>query len=392
MTEKLLKILMVDPSLFTAPYDEGITEGLEKNGIAVSWACRDLRSKEEYHLIAARQINRIFYPNIINSAKNAGFLAKFNKGVSHVASMIRLWRYVSRNRPDIVHFQWIVFPLVDMVFIAAIQRICPVIITVHDTLPFNGNPTSWLQTIGLSRALASVDHIIVHTQKAAEMIGGAVGNRTPVSVIAHGPLSRANIVPHIHTASKDKWNFLMFGKIQHYKGLDILVEALTLLPDEARSKMRIIVAGESFIDMVPIKSYIEEYKIGDTIDFRLWRHSNEEVDSLLSEADAFIFPYRRIDASGVLYLVAAYRKWIIASNIGIFREVIQENVTGSIIPAEDPHALAASLAGTIGKLPTASLPVESWNNIGKRTYEIYTRHISSRQRYDDGGGSSSGTV
>ena len=377
MSAKSLNVLMVDPSLFTAPYDERITEGLENNNAFVRWACRDLRANEEYLSITTRQIRGVFYPNILVSAKNAGLSAKITKGISHTASMIRLWRYVRRERPNIVHFQWIVLPLVDVIFIAAIRRICPVITTVHDTLPFNGNPTSRLQIVGFSRVLASVDHIIVHTQRAAEMIGHIVENRTPISVISHGPLSREAIIPKTSTTSEARWNFVMFGKIQPYKGLNVLVEAIILLPDEIRSKIRIIVAGESFIDIAPIMIRIDESKIGDAIDLRLWRHSNEEVGHLLLEANTFIFPYLRIDASGVLYLVAAYKKWIIASNIGIFSEVIQEDVTGSLIPPEDPCALAASLIAAIGKVPTALLPVESWDTIGKRTQEIYMQHVSS---------------
>ncbi|MFK5598228.1 glycosyltransferase family 4 protein [Methylobacterium sp. HMF5984] len=380
MSDRSLSILMVDASLFTAPYDEGITKGLEENGAVVTWACRDPRPNEEYQLIRKRQFAGIFYPGLVGSAKNAGLKAKIIKAISHTVSLVRLRYSIIEIRPSIVHLQWTVFPLTDIICIYGIKRVAPVVLTIHDTIPFNGNPTSKLQTLGLSRVMRSVDHIIVHTEHAANTIRKIVKNHTPVSVISHGPLGNQKSLIRNPTFVNSRWTVVMFGKIQAYKGVDILVEAITLIDPEIRRGIKIIVAGEAFIEMESILKRSQVLGIGECIDFRLWRHSDSEVENLLLEADAFVFPYRQIDASGVLYLVAAYRKWIIASNIGIFHELVEENKSGSLVQPEDAHALSKALAESIDKKPKVELPIESWEQIGKKTIELYKRIIKSRSK------------
>ncbi|MGL1241035.1 hypothetical protein ACSTKS_23365, partial [Vibrio parahaemolyticus] len=45
-----LRVLMVDPSLFTAPYDAALSGGLAQAGVRADWATRALRPGEEAEL------------------------------------------------------------------------------------------------------------------------------------------------------------------------------------------------------------------------------------------------------------------------------------------------------------------------------------------------------
>ena len=56
----MLRVLQVDPSLFTAPYDAALSGGLQANDVDVSWATRALR-KDEEDLLAAFPQHRFFY-------------------------------------------------------------------------------------------------------------------------------------------------------------------------------------------------------------------------------------------------------------------------------------------------------------------------------------------
>lgn len=371
-----LKILMVDASLFTGPYDDGITQGLETNDVRVTWACRDLRSDEEYRFIRGRQAAGIFYPGMSGSAKHASLLKKLIKGISYGASLFRLWIYVNKNRPNIIHFQWIPFPLLDGILIWHLRRFAPVLLTVHDTIPFNGNPTSKLQLIGYSRALRLVDHIIVHTHKAAEAIKSVSGGATPVSVIAHGPLGRLQGRKHKEN-SDGKWNIVFFGKIQAYKGVDILLDAIALISSDQRCKIRITIAGELLIDEDVLLEKVRQSGIADCIEFRFGRQNEEDMNDILYQADAFVFPYRQIDASGVFYLVAPLSKWLVASDIGIFHEMIEEGINGSLVPKEDAAALAEALIASVGKEPRSRIAIGSWEDIGKITKNIYNISLSN---------------
>jgi hypothetical protein len=104
--------------------------------------------------------------------------------------------------------------------------------------------------------------------------------------------------------------------------------------------------------------------------------------SLLRSADAFLFPYRSIEASGVLHLIAELDRWIIASDVGAFRNLIDEPAgVGALVPAGNPAALATAIMDSVGKSPKArpGQDIPDWTAIGATTRTIYDRLIGRRQ-------------
>ena len=103
---------------------------------------------------------------------------------------------------------------------------------------------------------------------------------------------------------------------------------------------------------------------------------------LLGSADAFVFPYRAIEASGVLFLVAGLRKWIIASDLGAFRAVIgNEAAHGVLVPAGDVQALAAALVASIDRKPLGCGAgwAPEWDQIGLETKQIYVKLLKRKE-------------
>ena len=77
------------------------------------------------------------------------------KGAAHLAGSSG-WSGAFRDRPDVVHFQWLVVPPLDVLAMLLIRRRAAVVLTVHDTVPFNGDRLSRLQTGALGVAFAAV--------------------------------------------------------------------------------------------------------------------------------------------------------------------------------------------------------------------------------------------
>jgi len=167
-----LSTLLVDPSLFTGAYDLALTEGLEANGVSARWATRPLRPGETCE-IPADLVEPVFYLGASGSAKIEGKAAQVRKGMSHLRSLRRLIALRDRLGPDIVHFQWILLPVADSVAIRRLRRETPVVITVHDTTPFNGAPTSRLQLLGYGAVLRLADRLVVHTRQGREALVAA---------------------------------------------------------------------------------------------------------------------------------------------------------------------------------------------------------------------------
>jgi succinoglycan biosynthesis protein ExoA len=370
-----LHALLVDPSLFTAPYDAALNQGLLRAGVQPTWAVRPIRRGERQEL-AAEYVDAFFYRRVDDVAALPRPARAAAKGIAHVWGLLALTRRVRQMRPDVVHFQWLAVPLFDALAIAFIRRSCPVVITVHDTVAFNGDSPSLWQGLASDLPLRLADRLIVHTRSGQDTLLRRGVPADKLAVIPHGPLSLG--LPPTRTPrarAHPLRTFVLFGEIKHYKGLDVLLDALALLPKAVRAEARFVVAGRPRMDLGPTLAQIESLGLRECLELRPRRLSEQEMADLFAEADCFLFPYRQIDASGVYFLVKSWKRWIIASRLGIFAEDLADGEQGELVPPEDPEALATAIAAAIieRRKPTLIGPATSWLQIGAATHELYVR-------------------
>jgi len=376
---KPMRVFLVDPSLFTAPYDAALTEGLVANGVVPTWVVRPTRDGDRQEIPAA-YVDDFFYKRTERMTFLPGRLRSVAKGLAHALGLARLVGRVLRQAPDVVHFQWLVVPPLDALAIRLIALRCPVVLTVHDTVPFNGEHLSLLQNLAFDLPMRLSQRLIVHTRAGRDRLVSRGVPDDKVAVIPHGPLqlhavpSRAGRDDKMSaTGADDRVTFVMFGEIKPYKGPDVLVEALGRLPPSQRRRVRVVIAGRPRMDMVPLLARIAALGLEETIEVWARRLSEDEMADLFEAADCFVFPYRQIDASGVYFLTKALGKWIIASRVGIFAEDVQEGMQGALVPPDDASALAAALAAAIDQRPTprATSPGLAWFDIGAETRRLY---------------------
>lgn len=383
-----MKVVLVDPSLFTGPYDAALSEGLEANGIDPCWAVRQPRPGEEIDLPPSRRA-AIFYPltDGANRAKRGS--VKWLKGGEHFAGLFRLARLAARQNADLVHFQWAPLPSFDRLATIMLQRRVPVVLTVHDTTPFNGVDVSPLQRHGLDALMRTVDQIVVHTTNARGILIGEGIDPARISVIPHGPLPlravprpefRPDAGPDSGPAGRTR--IVLFGRIQSYKGVDVLIEALGRLSPERRARLEVVVAGEALIPIEPLETRADALGIDKaTLDIRPERLSEQAAADLLASADAFVYPYRAIETSGVFYLSAGFRKWTIASALGSFKDLLSQPApAGRLVRPGDVDDLTAALDECVGGAPIAAplTSIPDWDEIGAATRAMYRRLIDAR--------------
>jgi len=370
-------VLLVDPSLFTAPYDAALTQGLVDAGVEPTWAVRPVRPGDREEL-PQRYVEPFFYRWV----ERAGWLPKSMrsaaKGGAHAWGLLRLiWRSV-QLRPDVIHFQWVVVPPLDSLAIWFLRQIAPVVLTVHDTVPFNGQRMSRWQSLGFDLPIKLSDRVIVHTKAGREALVARGVDEQKLTVIPHGPLSLPVAPsPAARAATEDRYTFVMFGEIKPYKGCDVAVEALGLLPALLRKQARVVIAGRPRMDLSPLLERIQELGLSSVVEVRAWRHSEQEMADLFAEADCFVMPYLQIDASGVYFLVKSLGKWLIASQVGIFAEDLREGAQGWLLPPGNPAPLAVAIARAIVERPEAR-GIESgaaWSAIGEATRDLYQQLV-----------------
>lgn len=386
-----MKVALVDPSLFTLPYDNALARGLQAEGHEVRLYGKAPMGGEAG--LAADILQRHFYRSLDGglwgglwrSAPKPLFRAV--KGLSHLAGMRQFCAEMARWQPDVIHFQWLPLPAVDGWFLRRLKQIAPLVITVHDTMPFNGAPGSSIQSLGAFSVLRQFDALIVHTEKGRELVAGHVGQPDRVRCIPHGLLHEGEVsagataADDVARAPDTPTIFLLFGKIKPYKGLDILIRALGMLDAQTRQRCRLRVVGKAYMDMRPLVELAAEQGVTDRIDYNLRFVSTEELDRIFRNADVLVFPYRQIEASGVLMTAIAVGKPVIATRMGAAEELFDDGKGGFLIPSDDPAALAqamqafidapdlvASCAAHVRHMRDA---IPSWAEIGHRTTRLY---------------------
>lgn len=376
-----MRIALVDPSLFTWPYDSALALALQDAGHTVRIFGKPPRAADKGP--ALELLDPHFYRELeplVGRVPHPLFLGL--KGVSHTLHMGLLLRALRAFKPDVIHFQWAPLPAVDRLFLPALRRIAKTVLTVHDSAPFNGNPRSKLQAAGAVSIMASFDRLIVHTEAAAERLRTYGLAKERVCRIPHGPLEGSTLpVTRVVKDVGAPVTVLLFGRIKHYKGTDLLLRAAAQMRRDLLARTRIRVVGQPFIDLAPLHELVASSGMAGQVQIEPRFVSDQEVSELLGAADIVALPYREIDASGVLMTAISAGVPIVATRVGLFAELLQDGVHGRLVGVEDCAALARALEGLVedaalrehmgAQVRALRDALPSWSSIAQQTTSLY---------------------
>lgn len=133
---------------------------------------------------------------------------------------------------------------------------------------------------------------------------------------------------------------LFFGLIRKYKGLDLLIEAFSLLKANPHNKL--LIAGEFYEDKQPYFDLISKYKLEEQIILLNQFIPNDDVKYYFSAADIVALPYRSATQSGVTQVSFHFEVPTLVTNVGGLGEIIPHNVAGYVVEPNS-QAIASSL-------------------------------------------------
>jgi glycosyltransferase involved in cell wall biosynthesis len=381
-----MRIALIDPSLFTWPYDAALALALQSEGhelkifgkpldIAGAGPARELLQPHFYRWLSTKLAMRL--PRKVFAA---------SKGLTHIWEMGSLLEQLKAFQPDVIHFQWTPLPIVDRLFLPKLRAIAPLVLTVHDTLPHNGSPGWGLQNMSALSILSKFDELIVHTQAGLERLRSYGLPEAHIRRIPHGPLGSDTAIAGSTKPARGAGqpiSILLFGQIKAYKGVDVLLKAAAAMPRETLAKCRVRIIGKAAMDLAPFEEIIRSERLGEFVQLEPRFVPETEVNALLASADIIVLPYRAIDVSGVLMASLAAGVPIVATRIGVFAEILEDGKHGRLIAVDDHVALARALeelvndAGLRERMGAAARElrdeVPSWQSIATSTTQLYTQ-------------------
>lgn len=140
-----------------------------------------------------------------------------------------------------------------------------------------------------------------------------------------------------------------FGQVNPYKGLDILLKALSLLPEDVREQIHLDVHGANLdIQTNEFKEKVEALlgEVEDCVDLR-GPYESEQLPSRMAECDWVVIPSIWWENSPVVIQEAIHLgRPLIGSNIGGMKEKI-EGIAGLTFEARSAASLAAAIVHAI---------------------------------------------
>jgi glycosyltransferase involved in cell wall biosynthesis len=207
---------------------------------------------------------------------------------------------------------------------------------VHDAAPHPGDP-AWAWDWRLGRELRSA--------RAAVALSGSVATalaaRAPGLPLIRMPLPALLAAPARSAAgpaAPGELRLLFFGRLQTYKGLDLLRDAFRILHRAHPGvSLRVVGEGEAGEGLADLPGVRLE---------RRWV-PEAEIPELLAAADAVVLPYREASQSGIVPQALAMGVPVVATPVGGLVEQVRPGQGGVLADAVDPAAFAAALAGLL---------------------------------------------
>lgn len=140
----------------------------------------------------------------------------------------------------------------------------------------------------------------------------------------------------------NNYNYILFfGLVREYKGLDLLLKAMS---DKRLDNypLRLIVAGEFYDKKEPYLQMIDNYGIKDKVIICDKYIPDDEVKNFFNLADMVVQPYKSATQSGVTQVAYHFEKPMLVTDVGGLREIVPDGKVGYVVEPE-PEKIADAI-------------------------------------------------
>jgi glycosyltransferase involved in cell wall biosynthesis len=240
-------------------------------------------------------------------------------------------RKIAQSRPDVLIMKyWMPYfaPSLGVVAHQLKKQGCKVITILDNVISpeqrfFDKPLTSWFlrQNTGFVAMSGSVRDDLLSLHPAARFIQQAhpLYDHFGESLDKQVACKQLGIDP-------EKKTLLFFGLIRDYKGLDLLIDAMSSLD----ASYQLVIAGESYGDFGKYRQQIDASQAKQRITVLNRYIGDEEVPVLFSASDLLVVPYRSATQSGVIPIAYHFEVPVLATDVGGLKETIEGAKTGLV--------------------------------------------------------------
>ncbi len=208
----------------------------------------------------------------------------------------------------------------------------------------------------------------------------------------NGQVADTKLAPRSLDAETTRGRFAYFGQINAFKGVDLLLEAIAILPKKINKKISVAIHGSGLNNQPPefkqfqdrLHGYLESEK--KTVKY-YGRYESHELKSLMAEIDWVVVPSIWWENSPLVIQEAfKFGRPVICADIGGMAEKVTHGVNGLHFRARNPVALAdclqqaATVDGLWDQLYRNIQPPLSVADQAARLMSVYAGLIASRSK------------
>ena len=330
-----MKILIYESDKGMANYTYNFANELVRQGVEVVYMTseenpyRNLLDKRVKDCCILKQVSGRYKRRTIKWAIDRIYKCLFN--------ILARNRVIHREKPTVVNIHSTIYALDKFLFTR--KKNTKYIMTIHNV---EGHELTFDEKFKLD-FWKKQDGLIVHTPENVEELKTKYKLSENVFLIPHGAdISYKKIEKkecrEKYGISLDSKVILSFGVVREYKGIDVLIEALTDIED-----CTLLLAGK--VDSDVKEAYEREMK-KNKVRF-VWLDGfidENDIPYIFQCSDIAVLPYKHFNSqSGVLLRIATYNLPVIATDVGDFKRFINTYKMGIICQPNDSESLHSAI-------------------------------------------------
>lgn len=288
--------------------------------------------------------------NLLTSSKRSLAAVKASSGLASLKSIGELWRLGRQVAQKSKDFDLIHANNQKGFVVAAIARFlggAPVVWHLHDILTADiFSPLN--RRIAVTLANWCATRVMVNSQATADAFIAAGGNSRLLRTVHNGFDSevfdrvkdnQAGLREELRIP-RDRPLVGIFSRISYWKGQQVLLEAVMQLPN-----VHLLLVGDALFGEAEYAERLKNMAMQDSLKGRVhWLGFREDIPALMKACDLIVHCSTAPEPFGRVVVEAQLAKRpAIATIGGGTSEIIEDRVTGLLIPANDPQLLAQAI-------------------------------------------------